>query len=107
MKSIFREEVPRILSLLDEGIRHRVETTGPDDTVLLLETLREKIGSHQGEHIRVSLGDVDLSTVDRDYLSSLFSVPPESDQNLFQHILSNEWAEDQFESGPPTVDEGE
>ena len=92
MKSLYEEEAPRILNLIDQGIKQRVETNGPDTTVGVLEFIRNKIGSHKGEYIRIPKIPFDLEDVDTNFILELFK-STNTKTDFYQHLMDQNWAD--------------
>jgi len=91
MRSLYSEEVPQILNIIDQGIRTRVESVGPDETVGVLEFIRDKISAHNGEYIRIPKIPFDISKVDRSFLEELFKTG-DTQNSLFQQLMTQNWS---------------
>ena len=101
MRSLYKEETPKLLEKIEAGIKQRVEDTGPDETVGLLEFLYDKISNHKGEYIRISNIPVDMDKVDTEFLRDMLQF--DSDRvEFFRHLLEQNWS-DRFED---LLDEG-
>lgn len=92
MKSLYREEALGILNLIDQGIKQRVESCGPDTTVGVLEFLRNKIESHKGEYIRIPKIPFDLEEVDIPFLLDLFQ-SNNNKTDFYQHLMEQNWSD--------------
>lgn len=92
MKSLYSEEIPVLLSLIEQGIKNRVETTGPDETVGLLEFIKKRMDAHNGEYIRIPLIPFDLAKVDRSYLIELFS-REEVNNDFYSYLMDQNWTQ--------------
>jgi len=91
MKSLYEEEAPGILNLIDQGIKQRVELVGPDTTVGVLEFIRSKIKAHKGEYIRIPKIPFDLDDVDSRFLIDLFG-SSERQVDFYQHLMDQNWS---------------
>ncbi len=92
MKSLYAEEIPLILNLLDQGIKQRIEDCGPDETVGLLEFIREKITVHNGEYIRIPKIPFDLEKIDTIFILDLFHTG-ESEKDFYRYLMDQNWTE--------------
>jgi len=91
MKSLYEEETPSILKKIDEGIRQRVETVGPDETVGVLEFIKAKITKHKGEYIRIPKIPFDLAEVDSEFLKELFESEDDKTE-FYRHLMYQNWS---------------
>jgi len=91
MKSLYEEEAPGILKKIEKGIKQRIESVGPDETVGVLEFIRDKIVKHKGEYIRIPKIPFDLEQVDQKFLTELFkSEDPKTE--FYRHLMYQNWS---------------
>lgn len=91
MKSLYEEEAPGILKKIEKGIKQRIETVGPDETVGVLEFIHEKIVKHKGEYIRIPKIPFDLSKVDQKFLRDLFRTEDKKIE-FYKHLMQQNWS---------------
>jgi hypothetical protein len=90
MKSLYEEEAPAILKKIEAGIKQRIESVGPDETVGVLEFIKAKILNHKGEYIRLPKIPIDLAKVDQVFLKDLFKTEDEKTE-FYKHLMYQNW----------------
>lgn len=88
-KSIYREEVPKILHKIKGGIQELVEKEGPSETVYVLEYIADKLSQHKGEYIR--LPKVDPTLLDKVNVKFIRELLESDEENhgLFHHMVTD------------------